>query len=403
MERSRAMEISIRAATMPPDGQSVEVVERKGLGHPDTICDAVAEAISRALCHYYLDEFGAVLHHNVDKVLLVAGDANVQFGGGIVTSPIQLYLGGRATKRVDEKTIPVDEIAADAARGWLKRHLRHLDVDRDVRIVPRIGSGSQDLTALFRRGKECALANDTSCGVGFAPLSSLERTVLAVERALTSEATRLEHPALGEDVKVLGIRTGSRATLTVSCAMVARYVEDRASYLRAKGTARHVAAAAARAESPLDIDVLVNPADRVEDGEMFLTVTGTSAEAGDDGEVGRGNRANGLITPYRSMTMEAAAGKNPVSHVGKLYNVAAEDIARALCHELPLVQDATCVLVSQIGRSVSDPYLVDVMLNVANPYHLGSLHDEVARVVRATLDDLPAIGARFVRGEISPF
>jgi S-adenosylmethionine synthetase len=56
---------------------------------------------------------------------------------------------------------------------------------------------------------------------------------------------------------------------------------------------------------------------RVKPSTVYLTVTGTSAEAGDDGEVGRGNRVNDLITPYRPISLEAAAGKNPVTHVGQ--------------------------------------------------------------------------------------
>jgi S-adenosylmethionine synthetase len=45
----------------------VEIVERKGLGHPDTICDLVMERISQALSQAYLQHFGKILHHNCDK------------------------------------------------------------------------------------------------------------------------------------------------------------------------------------------------------------------------------------------------------------------------------------------------------------------------------------------------
>ncbi len=55
----------------------VEVVERKGAGHPDTICDALAETLSRNLCREYQSRFGYILHHNVDKALLCGGRANL--------------------------------------------------------------------------------------------------------------------------------------------------------------------------------------------------------------------------------------------------------------------------------------------------------------------------------------
>src|SRR5687767_10595383 len=81
-----------------PGDQPVEVVERKGIGHPDTICDGIAERISVELCRYYLDHCGAILHHNVDKMLLCGGAARPAFGGGVIVEPIELYLGGRATE-----------------------------------------------------------------------------------------------------------------------------------------------------------------------------------------------------------------------------------------------------------------------------------------------------------------
>jgi S-adenosylmethionine synthetase len=80
--------------------------------------------------------------------------------------------------------------------------------------------------------------------------------------------------------------------------------------------------------------VVVNAADDLQAGSVYLTVTGTSAEAGDDGEAGRGNRVNGLITPYRPMTMESAAGKNPVTHVGKISNVCASLITQRQVTEI---------------------------------------------------------------------
>jgi S-adenosylmethionine synthetase len=36
-------------SAIEPIDETAEAVERKGLGHPDTICDALAESFSRAL------------------------------------------------------------------------------------------------------------------------------------------------------------------------------------------------------------------------------------------------------------------------------------------------------------------------------------------------------------------
>jgi len=74
-----------------------EVVERKGAGHPDTLADGVADAISRAYSRYCLEQFGAILHHNTDKTSLLGGAADVRFGHGELTAPIQVLVNGRIT------------------------------------------------------------------------------------------------------------------------------------------------------------------------------------------------------------------------------------------------------------------------------------------------------------------
>ena len=162
--------------------REVEVVERKGLGHPDTLCDAIAERVSIELCRHYLERFGQILHHNVDKVLLCGGASRAAFGGGEITEPIEIYLAGRATEHWDGTSIPIHEIAIDACREVVKRCVPALE-DKHVRIFPRIRAGSSELTGLFVRGRAVPLANDTSCGAGFAPLTDLERMTLSVERA----------------------------------------------------------------------------------------------------------------------------------------------------------------------------------------------------------------------------
>lgn len=184
----------------------VEVVERKGLGHPDSICDSLAEAFSRALCRYYLERFGAVLHHNVDKLLIAAGQSRPAFGGGQVVEPLRLYLGGRVTSEVDRERVPVEVIAREAICGWFADNLHAFDPERHVEIAVLARPSSQDLVELFRRKPELGapLANDTSIGVGYAPLSPLERASLAVELALNSPGVRRSHPATRLGVRHIG-------------------------------------------------------------------------------------------------------------------------------------------------------------------------------------------------------
>lgn len=369
------------------------MVEHKGRGHPDSLCDALAENLSVALSRFYVERFGEILHHNVDKALLLGGAARPAFGGGELVEPIEITLAGRATRRFRGVAVPVEEIAVEASRDWLARHVRHLDPARDVRIVPRIRETSQDLAALFLRHGEggVALANDTSFGAGFAPLDRLERAVLAVGRRLGAADTHAAHPEIGDDIKVLGARSGERLELIVACAFVGRQVRDLADYFAKKDEVRRLALAAAREAAGGDIEVTVNAADGEASDSIYLTVTGLSAEAGDDGQVGRGNRVNGLITPYRPMSLEAAAGKNPVSHTGKLYNVLAQRIAARITDELEGVEEAYCYLLSRIGAPVSEPQLADVGLRLADPGMLDALQPRAAKIVRAELRAAPQL------------
>jgi S-adenosylmethionine synthetase len=380
----------------------LEIVERKGVGHPDTICDALAENLSAALSRFHLERFGAILHHNVDTALLRGGAARPMFGGGEILEPIEIYLTGRATESWRGVAVPIEEIAIEGSRRWLRRHLRFVDPERHVRLISRIRPTSPDLAALFLRHADdgSALANDTSFGVGFAPLDDLERIVLAVERHLNSQAVKHAHPEIGEDIKVMGERRRDSIALTVACAMVGRHVRDMDDYRAAKARVEALALEVARPRTRLPVHVQVNTADGDTPESVYLTVTGLSAEAGDDGQVGRGNRVNGLITPYRPMTLEAAAGKNPITHVGKLYGVMADRVARAVVEQVPGVEEAYCYLLSCIGRPIAQPRVFDLKVRCTRPGDLDTLSPRIAEVARTTFADIGALWREAVDGTL---
>ena len=384
------------------DDLAVEVVERKGIGHPDSICDGLAEAVSIALSKAYRDRFGFILHHNVDKVLLSAGASEPRFGGGAVIEPVEIYLAGRAAHGVKDERLPIEEIASNACREWLRRHLHAFDSDRHARFHVLLRPGSRDLTDLFLRQQESGvvLANDTSCGVGYAPLSRLERAVLAVDGALRSHRTKISHPEIGEDVKIMGVRQDDAVRLTLSAAFIGAHVADPADYCAKKEWIAETACTAAKAEINSRVEAQVNAADEAP-RSLYLTVTGTSAEMGDDGEAGRGNRANGLITPYRPMTLESVAGKNPVSHVGKLYNLAAGLIAQHLVDGMDEVLTAHCVLVSRIGEPIDRPQIVDVRLLPRGPTTVPTLASRAQEIVHAHLDRMRELSRDLIEGRIA--
>jgi S-adenosylmethionine synthetase len=398
------MQLVIRRSldTGSPDSAPIEVVERKGLGHPDTICDALAERFSAGLCRYYLCHFGRILHHNVDKVLLVGGASRPELGAGEVLEPIEITLAGRATTEVRGERVPIDEIAAQAAHAYFRETFRALDPERHVRVRARVRPGSPELSELFGRAEAGAtsLANDSSIGAGFAPLSRLEKLVLEVDQAINAPEFRSRHPASGEDVKLMAIRRDDSVELVLSRAFIGRHLPDVRTYAEEKQRLAHCVREMAERRFER-VEVQVNAADDLETGSLFLTVTGTSAESGDDGQAGRGNRASGLITPYRPMTLEAVAGKNPVSHVGKLYNLVAGRIAQAVIEHVHDIESASCVLVSRIGSPVTEPRLVDVRAHAVGYRELAELRPQIDQLARAELAELPRLWEPLIRGELA--
>jgi S-adenosylmethionine synthetase len=393
------------------EDMEVEIVERKGLGHPDYICDGVAEAVSKALSSYYLENYGRILHHNVDKVLLVGGQSNPWFGGGVVLQPIRIIVSGRLTTDVQLesgfKPIPFGTIIVDATKRWIKESFRFLDPEVHVIVDYKVGRGSVDLRAIVEAETDVPLANDTSVGLAFAPLSSLERLVYETERYLNSRGFKSKLPMVGEDVKVMGLRRGSKIVLTIASAMISSLILDPGEYVSVKEQVKEeVLDLATRITPNHVVEVYVNTADIREKNIFYLTVTGTSAEHGDDGATGRGNRVNGLITPFRPMSLEATAGKNPVSHVGKIYNVVAKDIAETIYMKLSNkgVREVYVSLLSQIGKPINKPQIAHIKIKMEKEMKLtNDIRMEAEALAYEKLERITEYTKKIVQGELQLF
>jgi S-adenosylmethionine synthetase len=346
----------------PIEQQRIELVERKGIGHPDSLMDGIAESVSRALSRAYIEECGAVLHHNTDQGEVVGGETIPAFGGGKVIKPIYVLLVGRATKQFNGIHIPTDAVAVKAARDYLRSTLTNADLDRDVIVDCRLGVGSTDLRDVFRPCQDNKpRANDTSFGVGHAPFSEAETIVLALSEHIDGPL-RKKCPAIGQDVKIMALRDGEIIKITLACAMVGRYCSGIHEYLEIKEMMQAGLEKVARRHTNREVMVEVNTADNPDTGSVFLTVIGTSAEMGDDGSVGRGNRCNGLITPNRPMSMEATSGKNPINHIGKIYNLLSTQVARECVEKVEGIEEIYIRILSQIGNPIDQPLVASAQI-----------------------------------------
>jgi S-adenosylmethionine synthetase len=387
--------------TVHIEDQEIELVERKGLGHPDSIADGVSESVSRALCRMYLDEFGKILHHNTDETQVVGGGSEPKFGGGKVTSPIYILLVGRATTEVNGEKLPYRDVAIEAARKYVQSVCAHIDIDNHVEFDCKIGQGSVDLRGVFEQ--KSVLSNDTSFGVGFAPLSDTERLVLESEKFLTLKLKKKLH-ALGEDVKVMGYRQEDEIHLTVAAALVDSEIKDGREYASVCKEIHDQLMEQAAKLTRRKVTIDVNTADDPELGRYYLTVTGCSMEAGDDGSVGRGNRANGLITPCRPMSLEASAGKNPVNHVGKIYNLLGNLIANDIVKEAGGdVREVHVRILSQIGKPVDEPQVAAIQILPAAGVKLAKVKPNAEAISQKWFDQIDTIPRLLLTGKLSVF
>lgn len=346
---------------------SVEIVERKGKGHPDSICDSIMDAISVALSRVYMKEFGTILHHNIDKGLLAAGRTLKKFGGGRVLKPMELIIGDRATFRAGKKEIPVRKIAVDTAKTWLKKNLRFVNPEKDVRYRVVLAKGSEELTDIFARHGKTRGANDTSAAVGYYPFSPTELVVLNLEKRLNSQEFKKKFPETGEDVKVMGVRKQRDLNITIAMPLLSSFISSEEEYFLRKKILHEEIMTFLEGFRHLNfrgIKAYYNTLD--EEGRglggVYLSLLGTSAEDADSGQVGRGNRVNGLISLNRPMGTEAAAGKNPVSHVGKIYNMLAHKIAQKIYNASEGIKEVYVLLLSRIGDPIDKPQVATAQI-----------------------------------------
>jgi S-adenosylmethionine synthetase len=265
-----------------------------------------------------------------------------------------------------------------------------------------LAPGSEELTDIFARPGQLPGANDTSAAVGYYPLSPTEKAVYNLERYLNSADFKGMFPETGEDVKVMGLRRGKNLDLTVAMPLISGHVSSESDYF-AKKDLVHAAMKefVGNFSGFTETSIHYNTLDRKGRGlgGIYLTLSGTSAEDADSGQVGRGNRVNGLISMNRPMGTEAAAGKNPVSHVGKIYNVLAHQIARRIHEQVEGTREVYVLLLSRIGTPIDRPQMAAVQILPEKGRRVSELLKPVERILAAELAGIGKVCAGLALGE----
>ncbi|MFF4647752.1 methionine adenosyltransferase [Streptomyces sp. NPDC001389] len=381
-----------------PHEAGYEVVERKGIGHPDTLADGIAELASIRYAQFCEREFGVIPHHNLDKVAVFGGRVLFGDNDGEFVRPVRVIFGGRASTSFGGKPIPVREILEAAAHEQLRTALpgyartpvevRHETTDSSKFphwFTPR---GVEDLpeTRSIR-------ASDTAFLVGSAPYTKTETAAVLAESFMQS------HPWTGSDIKVLATRTGTACDLTLCVPVLAGSLSTSAEFHELLNTATGDLLAMLSEALPGPVRVRCNTRGNTAAPPLscqYFTVSGSAIDYGEDGMVGRGNARSGLISPLHVAGNEALFGKNPTYQVGKvgawLVDQAAAELSRRFGPSRVSVSWAT-------GTPYSDPAFTDIACD-GDPAEA----DEIVMGALARTDWLPSLvaGERY-RPAVRPY
>jgi S-adenosylmethionine synthetase len=361
------MNLTINENQKPIDEYPVEIVERKGLGHPDTIADGITESISIEYSKYCLENFGIVLHHNVDKISVLGGLCDLEYGRGKLIKPYRLIINGRMSSCLGNKKIPIKEIQNEAIKKYLNRILPRLDFSKDLQIHNFTCSLSKVPYWFNPRSAEDIPdyknphANDTSTLVGFWPLSTVEKSVLSSEKFFYDNKINQRLNFTGSDIKIMALRNGQNLNLTLCVPFQADKTENTKKYFEYKNMIQENLLSFLKKEfgSHFKISVQINTQNQKmekcsDDGRgRYLTVIGSALDYGEEGVTGRGNRSRGLISSFRPSTVESIYGKNPVYHVGKICSHIANTLAEKI--GISLGCSTTVIISTKIGDPLYSP------------------------------------------------
>lgn len=351
--------LKLTGGFVDPSLSPVEIVERKGVGHPDSLADALANEVSVAFSRHCLERFGVVLHHNVDKLYVGGGDTVPDYGTSVVRWPMSVVINGRMADMFGGEPIDIRSIQRDAALNYLQKVLPRL-TSSDVRVDTN-ATQRHRVTYRYRPKDKTQIphtiqlkANDTSCCVANWPPTVTESITYRLERYFWENVDGYaipRFPEVGQDIKVFVLRTGTHLEVTVCMPTISSLTGSYATYrsivAHHESALRELAHSIA-APAGLSVSLHVN-----EYQDPYMLCIGTCAECGEEGVVGRGNNILGIISSNRIHTQESWAGKNPVYHTGRVLGYLTLKLARAVSTKLGV--KCSIMAMTQCGGSLIPP------------------------------------------------
>lgn len=350
-----------------PESLPIEVVERKGVGHPDSLADALANEVSVSFSQYCRSKFGCVLHHNVDKLFIGAGHFRNNFGLCERIRPIQVRTNGRMSNMFGNEQIDIESIQRQAISTYLLRVLPRIK-EEDVVIVPNATQHTKINHWFTPRNRadipdaDNPKANDTSFCVSHWPPTLAETVAYRLERYFWEAKDGFAIPRfseIGQDIKVLVLRQGKQLEVTLCVPSQSMYTSSYEHYkeiIRYHEVQLQVLATEIASEYKQEVSVHVN-----QHQHLYMLGLGSCIECGEEGLVGRGNTISGIISSHRVHTQESWAGKNPVYHTGRVLGYLTAKLARVISDRLRIKCSVSAM--TRFGDSLIPPRFLGISVN----------------------------------------
>lgn len=376
------------------DTPAVLAIERKGIGHPDTLSDVLADEFSRQYSSYCLDHTGTILNHWVDKLCLVGASAKVQWGQFHIYKPITVHLFGKITQSVGNIEIPIRDLLVAATQKVLPAALhcdtilKHVTYNVENTVGMQVDHSAGFYNPMSIEEAKVAIAkesvsNDTVICSAFARRRNFANLAIKLECLLTSSAEIMAGGISGTDVKIALLYFRDELQVTICVPAHADKVASRADYDREKERIYSFVVGYLQQEQNHyryeKFSIFLNTKDGID--SAYITPFGTALGKGDCGVVGRGNRINGVIDGFGPSTCEAPSGKNPMHHAGKLYTIGAQLIADQLI--LEGAEHAKVLIATDNGRPLLNPRLISISSSKSSVDD-----DTVESIARRVLDFL---------------
>ncbi len=367
------MEIRVEKDYQDPEKRKIEIVERKGIGHPDTLADKLAEELSRVYSKFCLEKFGCILHHNIDKLYIGGGLFLIRKNKVVKKSPIRVEVNGRVSNTMNGERIDLEKIFIPVIKEYLGTVLPRLnpEVDLDIKVnctqyskreywyTPRNIDDIPDSKSLF--------AADTALCVNHSSKTFCEKLVLKLEQSFWNYNKKgYAYPKfkeIGQDIKVMASRIENDIIVTI-CMPVYKdaysTVEEYNDIIKFHENRLDKIAYSMNFSKKYNINIEIN---RLPDNTYrnYSLVIGSCIECGEEGIVGRGNNSQGLISSSREHTVEAPCGKNPRYHTGRIVNFLANNAMTRISNELGI--KCTLYSLTRNRGSITRPFLFYLSVN----------------------------------------